>query len=99
MELQGKVAQILNQEEINTGKMQKIIFTTRENYPQTHEIEFWNKAIHELSGVREGQEITVHINLRSNKSQNGKYYSKIVGWKVNKHPQEVDNMSQLPLRG
>ena len=49
--------------------------------------------------MREGQEITVHINLRSNKSQNGKYYSKIVGWKVNKHPQEVDNMSQLPLRG
>ena len=99
MEIQGKVLSIGSQQTIGNKQLQVVRLTTNESYPQTLEIEFWNKAIHEISGVQEGQTIDVHINIRGKESNNGKIYHKIVGWKINKHPKEVDTMSQMPLRG
>jgi hypothetical protein len=51
------------------------------NYPQTIPVEFIKDKVDALTGLRKGQEVTAHVNLRGNE-YNGKYYVSLQAWKI-----------------
>jgi len=82
MEVQGTIKVIQDTEAVS-DKFQKrlLVIETAEKYPQQLPIEFVQDAVSKLDNLAEGEEVTVHINLRG-REYNGRYYSSIQGWKV-----------------
>lgn len=64
----------------------EVVILTKEQYPQPILIEFLQDKIDLLNGLNEGNEATVHINIRGREwvSPQGetKYFNSITGWKI-----------------
>jgi hypothetical protein len=61
----------------------EFVVTTKEQYPQDVKLEVVKDKTALLDSFSEGQEVTVHFNVRGNEYQ-GKYYVSLQGWKIEK---------------
>jgi hypothetical protein len=87
MELQGTIINVGQREEYGANgffKRQLLIKTHLEKYPQILPIDFLKENSDLLNDLAIGDEVKVNINLRGSKSQSGKHYVNIVGWKIDK---------------
>jgi len=86
MEISGKLKKIQNVETYNEFRKQGVIIETEEKYPQLILVEFQNKNIDNLAKFKEGQNVTIGINIRGKEwlSPKGetKYFNTIVGWQI-----------------
>jgi hypothetical protein len=83
-EIKGTVETCLPLETFASGFSKRVlIVNTGGDYPQMIPIEFTKEKADLLTGLRKGQEVTAHVNLRGNE-YNGKYYANIQGWKLDK---------------
>jgi hypothetical protein len=66
----------------NDMKKRAIVLTEdAEKYPQDIKIEFIKDICDELDSVKEGDTLTVSVNVRGSEWQ-GKYYVNLQGWRV-----------------
>jgi hypothetical protein len=84
LQLQGTIKVIFQTETYPSGfTKREFVVTTKEQYPQDVKIELVKDKTAILDSFSEGQEVTVHFNLKGNEF-NGKYYVSLQGWKVEK---------------
>jgi len=84
LQLTGTIKVIFQTETYPSGfTKREFVVTTKEQYPQDIKIELVKDKTALLDSFSEGQEVTVHFNLKGNEF-NGKYYVILQGWKVDK---------------
>jgi hypothetical protein len=94
--ISGTVETCLPLETFPSGFSKRVlVINTGGKYPQTIPVEFAKDKADMLTGLRKGQEITAHVNLRGNK-HNGKYYAGIQGWKLDKGEGQSTSSSSAP---
>ncbi len=89
MEVSGIVKRISDTQQISPSfKKREIVVTTEEQYPQHLAIEFVQDKTDLLDSFREGEKVTIGINLRGREwtSPQGevKYFNSIQGWRIEK---------------
>jgi single-stranded DNA-binding protein len=88
MEVKGKVKLVRDEEQVSpTFTKRELIVSTEEQYPQHIPIQFnQGKCNNELDQLKEGQDVSVSINLKGREWTNpeGKvvYFGSIEGWRV-----------------
>lgn len=93
-EIKGTIKCISQTVEVSAKfKKREVVVTTQEQYPQQISIEFHQDKVSLLDGVKQGQEVTVGINIRGREwtSPQGevRYFNSIVGWRI-------DTAKQVP---
>jgi len=84
IQISGKVETCLDLETFASGFSKRVlVLNTGGEYPQLIPIEFTKDKAELLTGLRKGQDVIAHINIRGNE-YNGKYYANIQGWKLDK---------------
>ena len=84
LQLTGTIKVIFQAETYPSGFTKlEFVVTTKEQYPQDIKIELVKDKTAILDSFSEGQEVTVHFNVRGNEYQ-GKYFVSLQGWKVEK---------------
>jgi len=67
-------------------KKRDIVVKTDDQYPQVHEIQFTKEKTYILDDYKEGDQVSIDINLRGRewKSPKGdiKYFTSITGWRI-----------------
>ena len=63
--------------------VQDIVVEVADKYPQLVLVQFKNDRTDQLQGVRVGDMVRVHWNIRGREFQ-GKYYTSLEGWKLEK---------------
>jgi len=89
MEVSGIVKRIGSTQEISAKfKKREVVVTTEEQYPQHISIEFTQDKTGLLDGFREGEKVSIGINLRGREwtSPQGevKFFNTINGWKIDR---------------
>lgn len=82
----GKVVHISAVETVgakNTPKQTMVVEETGEKYPQSVAIDALKDGVEQLSGIKEGDELTAYFNLRS-REYNGRWFQNVNLWKVEK---------------
>lgn len=87
MELTGTVKKVFDEQQISASfKKRELVLTTEDRYPQSILVEFTQDNTDLLNGVKEGERVTVSINIRGREwtSPKGevKYFVSIQGWKI-----------------
>lgn len=87
MEVTGTVKRILPVQNVSaTFRKRELVVTTDEQYPQTVAIEFTQDKVDLLDRVREGEAVSVSINIRGREwtSPQGdvRYFVSLQGWRV-----------------
>jgi hypothetical protein len=87
MEVTGTVKRILPVQNVSaTFRKRELVVNTDEQYPQTVAIEFTQDKVDLLDRVREGESVTVSINIRGREwtSPQGdvRYFVSLQGWRV-----------------
>jgi hypothetical protein len=88
MELKGKAHFIGDTESVGANGFTKrlLVIETEETYPQKLPIEFVKEKAELLNNIRQGQEVTVSVNIRGNEYQdrNGitRFGLSFQGWKI-----------------
>lgn len=96
MQLTGTVKRIGTVQEFASG-FQKLdmVLITDEQYPQPIQIEFLKDNVDLLERIKEGDRVTVSVNIRGREWQSPqgetKYFNSITGWKVAKEGEEPSN--------
>lgn len=84
LKISGTVTQLLPEQsgESQNGpwKKQDFILETQGQYPKSVCITQWGEKIEEF-GVREGEELTVHIDIQS-REYKGRWYTDVKAWRV-----------------
>jgi len=84
LQLTGTIKVIFQAETYPSGfTKREFVVTTKEQYPQDVKFELVKDKTAILDSFSEGQEVTVHFNLRGSEYQ-GKYFVSLQGWKVEK---------------
>jgi len=95
IQISGTVETVLPVEDFPSGFRKRVlVISTGGDYPQTIPVEFTKDKVDVLAGLRKGQEVTAHVNLRGNE-YNGKYYANIQGWKLDKGEAQSGDSTQL----
>lgn len=83
MQVKGKISRIGETETVGSKgfKKRELVLVTDEKYPQTLSIEFLQNATSLIDNYREGQNVTIDINLRGREWKE-KVFNSIVGWKI-----------------
>lgn len=89
MEVSGTVKRISDTQQVSANfRKREIVVTTEEQYPQHLSIEFVQDKTDLLDAYREGEKVTIGINLRGREwtSPQGevKYFNSIQGWRIEK---------------
>ena len=89
MELKGTIKKIGEIQTFASGfQKREMVLTTEEQYPQPINIEFLQDKIDILDKFKEGDSVTVGINVRGREwtSPQGevKYFNSISGWRIEK---------------
>ncbi len=89
MEVSGIVKRISDTQQISANfRKREIVVTTEEQYPQHLSIEFVQDKTDLLDSYKEGEKVTIGINLRGREwtSPQGevKYFNSIQGWRIEK---------------
>lgn len=87
LQLTGFIEKIFDLETFDSGFQKKnILLTTKTDYPSTYLIEFLKDRSDLPDAYKEGDDVTVHINLQSRKwtspAGEDKYFTSITGWKI-----------------
>lgn len=87
LQLTGFIEKIFDLETFDSGFQKKnILLTTKTDYPSTYLIEFLKDRSDLPDAYKEGEDVTVHINLQSRKwtspAGEDKYFTSITGWKI-----------------
>ncbi len=87
MEVSGRIKKIFDVQEISASfKKRDVVVTTEEQYPQQISIQFVQDKVTELDRFKEGDKVTVNINLRGREwtSPQGevKYFNTVQGWRI-----------------
>jgi single-strand DNA-binding protein len=91
IQISGTVETVLPVETFPSGFSKRVlVINTGGKYPQTVPVEFVKDNVDLLTGLRKGQSVTAHINLRGNEHK-GRYYLSCNGWRL-----EVDQASPPP---
>jgi single-strand DNA-binding protein len=102
IEITGTVETVLERQEFSSGFAKRVlVINTGGEYPQMIPVEFTKAKTDLLDGLREGQEVTAHCNIRGNEYQ-GKYYTGFQGWKLDKGetqaaPEPADDSDHIPF--
>lgn len=84
MEVKGKVKLVTEVIEISEKfKKREIVVTTNEQYPQDIILQATQDRVNLLDGLEDGQDVTVHFNLRG-RAWNEKHFNSLEVWKVDK---------------
>lgn len=83
MEIKGQITNILPLESGATWEKQSIVLQPEGQYAKPVYITFFKDKISLISSLFVGETITVSINI-SSREHNGKYYTEVNGWKVEK---------------
>jgi len=90
--LSGMVSIIGDTEQItDTFKKRELVIKTDEKYPQDVSFQFANDKGALLDNVTEGENVTVHFNVRG-KEYNGRHFVNLDGWKI-----DVKDNQELPV--
>ncbi len=83
MQITGTIKHVFDTETISDKfKKRTVVLTTKDGeYEQHIPVEFVQDYTDKLNDVDEGQEATIHINLRG-REWNGKYFVNVQGWKI-----------------
>lgn len=89
MEITGKIKVVNPIQQVNASfKRRELIVTTEEQFPQHISIEFTQDKADLLNHYKNGDKVTVSINLRGREwvSPQGevKYFNSIQGWRIEK---------------
>ncbi len=89
MELQGTIKKIGNTETFASGfQKREFVLLTDETYPQPISIEVMGDKIDILDPMKEGDNVSVGINIRGREWTSplgeNKYFNSIVAWKIQK---------------
>ena len=96
MELNGTIKRIGKTYQVGESNYKKrdLVLVTDEKYPQTILVEFGGDKTGVLNRYKEGQKVTVGINLRGREWTNDKgeikYFNTIVGWKIQGEDQTAE---------
>lgn len=98
MEITGTIKQILPTQNVSsTFRKREVIVSTDENYPQVLSIEFVQDKVDLVERAKEGDKVTVSINLRGREWTNPqgevKYFMSIQGWRI----QAADASASAPV--
>jgi hypothetical protein len=108
IKISGTVETCLPLETFPSGFSKRVlVINTGGKYPQLIPVEFVKDNAELLTGLRKNQEVTASVNLRGSQF-NGKYYSNIQGWKLDKGDrqpapakpaprQQDDNGDEIPF--
>jgi len=88
MEIKGKIKVIEILEADKYPKAKIVIVTDEEKYPQTIQIEFYEKLIPAVKTFTEGDDVVIAVNIKGrewvNQNLEVKYFNTIAGWKITK---------------
>ena len=92
MQITGVIKHVFDTEQISDKfKKRTIVLTTKEVWGEQHiPVEFIQDNVDKLNNVGEGQEATIHINLKG-REWNGKYFVNVNGWKIEVKQPETSN--------
>ncbi len=102
MQISGKIKKFFEEQTFGSGfRKKELVVVTQEQYPQQIIIEFVQDKIDLLGNYREGDDVTVSINIKGREWINAegvaKYFNSIQGWRVEKMSSEgnlsVNNVS------
>jgi len=98
MEIKGTIKHVFDTEQVNEKfrKRQVVITTTDDKYEQHIPVEFVQDNVDKLNNIIEGQEATIHINLRG-REWNGKYFVNVHGWKIDQEVTETSESNETPF--
>lgn len=101
MEVSGTVKKVGETQAISDRfQKREIVVTTEEQYPQHLAIEFVQDKTALLDAVKEGDKVTIGINLRGREwtSPQGevKYFNSIQGWRIDKTAAGAGGTSSAP---
>ena len=86
MEITGKIIHVLpetgGQSQKGSWKKQEYVIETKAQYPKKICFSAWGDKIDQF-GIRQGEEVTVSIDIES-REYNGRWYTEVKAWKVNK---------------
>lgn len=87
MEITGTVKRVFDEQQITSSfKKRELVVTTEEQYPQTVLVEFTQDKTDLLDAVKEGERVSVSINIRGREWQSPKgetkYFVSLQGWKI-----------------
>lgn len=83
MQITGTIKHVFDTEQVNDKfKKRTVVLTIKDGqYEQHIPVEFVQDNVDKLNDVGEGQEATIHINLRG-REWNDKYFVNVQGWKI-----------------
>lgn len=84
-EFTGKVLQIKEEQTFGSGfnKQAFVVTDTDSQYPQEIEFEVVKDKVRLLNGIRTGDKVTVHFDLRG-REWNGRHFVSLNAWKVSR---------------
>lgn len=90
MEVTGRVHRIGKDEQVSaTFKKRELVVATDEQYPQFISINFVQDKVDLIDPYKEGENVTVSVNLRGrewvNPQGESKYFNDIQGWRIQRN--------------
>ncbi|TPV96207.1 MAG: DUF3127 domain-containing protein [Myxococcales bacterium FL481] len=101
MEITGTIQKIFDQKQItDTFSKRDMVLVTDDDYPQTLLVEFPKDKGDKLNFHKEGDRVTVRINLRGREWTSPKgevrYFTSISGWRIDKVEEQPSSFDQDP---
>ncbi len=99
MQITGKIKKVFDEQTFSSGfRKKELVVVTQEQYPQQILIEFVQDKVDLLSGLNDGDDVTVSINVKGREWVNAegvsKYFNSIQGWRVEKSTQSLNGTNQ-----
>ena len=82
--ISGEVILNRTQETKNGKEYRQVVVQTSDKpteHPSPVAVDFWGDKMDLASGLTEGSEVAIHVNIRGREWQD-KYYASIIGWSV-----------------
>ena len=90
----GKIIVLRETQQItDTFKKREVVIKTPGEYPQTIPVNFMQDKVSLLDNFSVGEEVSVSYDLRG-REYNGKYFSEVVGWKI----ESLEGRQDLPTQ-
>lgn len=99
MDLQGTIELIGQTETVGSNGFTKrlLLISTNEQYSQKLPIDFIKEKCSILDNYKVGESVKVSVNLRGSE-YNGKYYSQIQGWRIEKLQTDTLSENNTPIQ-
>ncbi len=97
LKVEGKIYKIFDTQQItDTFVKREFVVITDEQYPQHVKLELIKDSTSLIDGYKEGQEVTVHFNLRGHewtKGEKTSYFVSLNAWRIEGKAAPVSNQS------